>query len=389
MNRKTILYALVSAHLVNDLYATVLPAFLPAVADEFDLDYTELGILAFAFTLLTGVSQPLLGSFADRKGKRRWVLVGGFMVAAGGFLAMAVAPSFWFIVLVSTLVGLGAATYHPQATAFIISAYPDRRGRMLGIFGWGGSAGHFLAPVMVVMAVALFDWRVAMALIAIPMVITALILRTKLPETEPSPGVTMRGALTRPLLLAAVTFAMIGLVGRSFLNFFVKMLVDEGWAETNAGLLLTVILMGGAISQPLGGLAYDRFGGRAIATTAAAVTAALIGVFSLTDGAVSIFAVAGIAFFHFSLFPVGLAQASELAASAQTGAATGIMFGVSGLMSATAQPIVGVVAEAAGDIRVALVWLLPFALLGIFLARFIPAASVQMEGVEQGEPTAV
>jgi FSR family fosmidomycin resistance protein-like MFS transporter len=377
----TILYALVGAHLVNDFYSTVLPAFLPAVADEFDLDYTELGILAFAFTLLTGVLQPVLGNFADRTGNRRSVLVFGFGVGAVGFLAMAASPNFWFIVIVSTLVGLGAATYHPQATAFIVAAFPARRGRMLGIFGWGGSAGHFLAPAVVVVAVALLDWRLAMALIALPMMVAGVVLRSRLPETDPSPTVTMRGALTRPLVLVAVTFGIVGTVGRSFLNFFVKMLVDEGWAETDAGVLLTIILLGGAVSQPLGGLAYDRFGGRTVATTAAAVTAALIVVFAVTEGAISLVAIAGIAFFHFSLFPVGLAQASELASSAQTGAATGVVFGVSGLVTATAQPVVGATAEAASDIRVALAWLLPLAILGVVLARFIPAASAQMSSV--------
>lgn len=375
---KTILYALVGAHLVNDFSSTVLPAFLPAVADEFDLDYTELGILAFAFTLLTGVLQPLLGNYADRNGKRRWMLIFGFVVGAVGFIAMAAAPSFWFIVAVSTLVGLGGATYHPQATAFIITAFPKRRGRMLGIHGWGGSAGHFLAPAVVVLVVAVLEWRIAMTLIAIPMALAAIVLRVKLPETEPSPSATMRGALTRPLVLVAVTFAVVGMVGRSFLNFFVKMLVDEGWAETDAGVLLTVILVGGAVSQPLGGLAYDRFGGRTVVTVAAASTAALVALFAVTDGAVSLVAIAGIAFFQFSLFPVGMAQASELVAPSQTGAATGVLFGTSGLLIAAAQPVVGATAEAAGDIRVALSWMFPMALLGLVLARFIPTASAQM-----------
>ncbi|MGI9607121.1 MAG: hypothetical protein ACR2P0_13370, partial [Acidimicrobiales bacterium] len=81
--------------------------------------------------------------------------------------------------------------------------------------------------------------------------------------------------------------------------------------------------------------------------------------------------------------PVALAQASELAAPAQTGAATGVVFGISGLLSAAAQPIVGAIGEAAGDIRVALAWLLPVAILAIALARFMPVASAQMAEVNE------
>jgi len=365
------LFVFIAAHTVNDFYATILPAFLPAVASEFDLDYTELGILSFAFTLLTGVLQPTLGNIADRSGRRRWMLVRGFRVAAVGFLAMAVAPTFWFIVAVSLLCGLGAATYHPQATAFIVSAYPRRFGRMLGIHGWGGAVGHFLAPAAAVLVIAAFNWRIAMMAIAIPLVLTAIMLRVRLDEPPPTRSATLRSSISSQLVLVAITFGLFSVVGRSFLTFFVKMLVDEGWQETSAGVLLTIVLLVGAIAQPLGGWAFDRIGGRQVFLAAASGTVVRVAAFAVTSGAVSLIVVTGIAFFAFSLFPVGLALASQLAPKGQTGAAVGIVFGVSGLMTAAAQPAVGAIAEMVGDIRVALAWQLPVALLSLVLATRI------------------
>ncbi len=370
------LTVLVGVHVVNDFSVTVLPAFLPAVAEEFDLDYSELGILSFAFVLLTGVMQPALGNYADRAGRRRFVLVGGFLVGAGGFLAMAVAQSFWFIVAVSLFCGLGQATYHPQASALIVDTYPDRRGRSLGIHGWGGSVGHFTAPAAVVFTVAAFGWRWAMAAIAIPMVLAAALSRIRLQETAPSPNATLRGALSRPLLIAAVAFGLVGIVGQSFKIFMVKMLVDEGWTETSAGVLLTVILLGGAISQPLGGWAFDRIGGPRVLQIAAIATIILVAVFAVSSGAIALVAVAGISFFQFSLFPVSLAQASRLASAERTGGATGLVFGVSGLMTAVTQPAVGALGEALDDIRLALVWLMPAAIVGLVLALGMRAGEV-------------
>ena len=370
-----VLIALVGAHLINDLYTTVLPAFLPAVAEEFDLNYTELGILSFAFVVLTGALQPMLGSTADRLGRRRWILVFGFIAGAVGFVAMAVAPNFWFIVAVSLLVGLGGATYHPQATAFIVSAYPDRRGKMLGIHGWGGSAGNFLAPAVVVVMVAAFNWRIAMVALAVPLLIAAGVLRATLTETTPAPNATLKGAFSKPLVVVALSFGAMSMVGRSFLTFFVKMLVDEGWDETDAGFALALILLGGAIAQPLGGAAFDRIGGRRVFLVATISTAALVALFSVTDGAISLAAIAGIAFFLVSLFPVALALASRLAPPSQTGAAAGVVFGVSSLVTAAAQPVVGVLAESLGDVRAALAWQLPVALLSIVLASRISTPS--------------
>lgn len=369
---RTVLLSLLVAHMVNDFYSTVLPAFLPAVAVEFDLDYTELGILSFAFSLLIGVLQPVLGNVADRSGRRRWMLVAGLGVGAVGFLAMAAAPTFWVIVLVSLLAGLGGATYHPQATAFIVTAYPERRGRMLGIHGWGGSAGHFLAPAAVVLTVAAFNWRVAMAAIAVPLVLTAVLLRVKLEETSPTPSARLRSALTPQLIRVAVTFGLVNMVGRSFITFFVKMLVDEGWAETTAGILLTGILLLGAIAQPLGGWTFDRIGGRRVFTIAAVASTLFVMVFAFSSGAVALIAVAGLTFVVFSQFPVVMAQASQLVPSARTGAATGVALGLSSLMTTAALPFVGALAELVGDIRVALAWQLPLLLLGIVLALKTP-----------------
>lgn len=382
---KTLLAALVGAHLVNDLYSTILPAFLPAVAEEFDLDYAELGVLSFAFIVLTGVLQPVLGNTADRLGRRRWMLVFGFSIGAIGFVAMALAPSFWFIVAVSLLCGLGGATYHPQATAFIVAAYPETRGRMLGIHGWGGSAGNFLAPTVVVVMIALFNWRVAMAVVAIPLVVAAVVLRAKLKETEPTPGVTLQGALSRQLILVAATFGILGTVGRSFLTFFVKMLVDEGWGETESGLLLTVVLLTGAISQPLGGAAFDRIGGRRVFLIASVAITVLTGAFSIDDGVFSLFVVAGLAFVVVSLFPVALALASRLVPPTQTGAATGVVFGLSGLMTAAGQLAVGALADATGDIRQALALQLPVAAIGIFLASRIKDEHKVMTSVAKSD----
>ena len=353
---RAILGAFVAAHVFNDFYATVLPAFLPALAREWDLDYAELGLLSFAFSLLTGILQPLLGHAADREGKRRFMVSVGFFVGSLGFLCMAAAPSFWVITVVSLLCGLGTATYHPQATAFIVNAYPNDRGRMLGIHGWGGSIGHFLAPAVATIAIAALDWRWAMVIIAIPLTITGLSLHSYLPESTPNPQASLRGAIGRPIIVASLAFGLSNIVLYSFVTFVVKMLVDEGWTETTAGATLTAMLLVGAVAQPVGGQIYDRFGGRRLFIGANLGVIGAVLVFSQTTGTISLIAVGVVAMFGFGLFPVSLAMASKIGGETRTGSSVGILFGVTGLLGAVARPAVGALAEALGDIRLALAW---------------------------------
>ena len=359
---RAVLGTFVAVHVINDFYATVLPAFLPALAREWDLDYTELGLISFSFTLFTGVLQPLIGHVADKQGKRKLILSFGFFIGGSGFLLMAVAPSFWFITVVSLLCGLGAAAYHPQATAFVVSAYPNDRGRMLGIHGWGGSVGHFLAPAIATVAIAALDWRWAMVIVAIPIIGAGTGLWAYLPESSPNPEASLRGALGRPIAVAALAFGLLNTVLYSFVTFAVKMLVDEGWAEMKAGATLTMMLFIGVVAQPVGGRIYDRFGGRRLFVCANLGTIISVLLFSQTSGIVSLLAVGAIATFGFGLFPVSLAIASKIGGDSRTGFTVGVVFGVSGLLGATARPAVGALAEAVGDIRLALGWTVIFAI---------------------------
>ena len=80
-----ILTVFTSAHVVNDFYVTV----LPALSDEFNLNYGELGILSLTFTLLLGdfvgavfgvsglmsaLAQPVVGTLAEQMGSVRGAL---------------------------------------------------------------------------------------------------------------------------------------------------------------------------------------------------------------------------------------------------------------------------------------------------------------------------
>ena len=156
--------------------------------------------------------------------------------------------------------------------------------------------------------------------------------------------------------MAALAFGLLNTVLYSFVTFVVKMLVDEGWSEVRSGATLTTMLFIGVIAQPVGGRIYDRFGGRRLFICANLGTICSVLVFSQTSGAASLVAVTAIATFGFGLFPVSLAIASKIGGESRTGFTVGVVFGVSGLLGAAARPIVGALAEALGDIRLALGW---------------------------------
>ena len=367
-----LLVGFTGAHLVNDFNALMLPAFLPAMTDEFNLSYLQVGVLSLSFTILSGLLQVSFGHYADRYGRRRRALVFGFAVTAVGFVGMGLSPSYLLLVTASLLCGLGASTYHPQATAILVAAYPSDRGRIMGVHGWGGSVGAFIAPVGVAVLVTAFGWRTALFLLAIPCVLVALSMRVTVTETPPNRSVRLRGGIRSEVWVLAVAFALLSMVIRGFLTFLPTFLVDQGSSLSRAGLLTTFVLVVGLVAQPVGGVMYDRHGGRTVFVIASAATTGGLGLFMVSSGWLLLVAVAIVAFFVFSMFPVSLAMASELSGVERTGIGVGVVFGVSGLSGAAVQPLVGGIADAS-SLHVGLSVLVVFSIAAALLGTRLPS----------------
>lgn len=377
-----LLFWFTGAHLVNDFNALMLPAFLPAMTDEFGLNYLQLGILSLSFTILSGVLQVFAGQYADRYGRRRQTLVFGFVVTAVGFVGMGLSPTFALLVLASLLCGLGASTYHPQATAILVRSYPTERGRTMGVHGWGGSVGAFIAPLGVALLVTGVGWRSALFLLAIPGLVVAAMMRRGVAESTPNPEARLRGGISRDVWRLAITFALLSMVIRGFLTFLPTLLVERGSSLSEAGLLTTFILVVGLVAQPLGGMAYDRLGGRRVFFVASVATSISLALFAVSGGWMVLVAVAAVAFFVFAMFPVSLAMGSDLAGVERTGIGVGIIFGVSGLSGATVQPIVGGIADRTG-LQVALSLLMVFAVASALSALALPTGTSASEPVAE------
>lgn len=367
-----LLVGFTGAHLVNDFNALMLPAFLPAMTEEFGLSYLQLGILSLSFTILSGLLQVSFGHYADRYGRRRRALAFGFAVTAVGFMGMGLSPSYLILVITSLLCGLGAATYHPQATAILVASYPSDRGRIMGIHGWGGSVGAFIAPLGVAVLVTALGWRSALFLLAIPCVVVALGMRTAVTESAPNLSARLRGGVPSEVWVLAIAFALLSMVIRGFLTFLPTFLVDEGSSLSRAGLLTTFVLVVGLVAQPLGGLMYDRHGGRTVFVVASVATTAGLGLFMVASGWLLLVAVAIVAFFVFSMFPVSLAMGSELSGVERTGIGVGVIFGVSGLSGAAVQPLVGGIADIT-SLHVGLSVLVVFSVAAAILGTRLPA----------------
>src|SRR6476659_7003041 len=109
--------ALAAGHLGTDFANGALPALLPFLTDRFSLSYTLAAVLMLASTASSSLIQPLFGLWSDRRGAI-WLLPTGVAVAGVGIALAADAPSYWLVVLLVLVSGLGSAAFHPEGSKF-------------------------------------------------------------------------------------------------------------------------------------------------------------------------------------------------------------------------------------------------------------------------------
>src|SRR3954451_15416497 len=166
--------ALAAGHLGTDFAGGALPALLPFFTERFSLSYTLAAVAILASATSSSVVQPLFGLWSDRRGAP-WLLPAGVAVAGIGIALAAVAPSYWLVLLLVVVSGLGVAAYHPEGSKFAAYTSGRRRASGMSLFSLGGNIGYALGPIL---ATPLVLWQGLRGglLLAVPCLVIALML---------------------------------------------------------------------------------------------------------------------------------------------------------------------------------------------------------------------
>lgn len=148
-----ILFAISSAHLLNDTIQSLLPALYPIVKEELHLSFTQIGLITLAFQLTASILQPFVGLFTDRY-PQPFSLATGMVLTLGGVVLLAFAHTFALVLIAAAFVGLGSSIFHPEASRVARLASGGRHGFAQSLFQVGGNAGSALGPALAAVVIA-------------------------------------------------------------------------------------------------------------------------------------------------------------------------------------------------------------------------------------------
>ncbi|KIO77280.1 Fosmidomycin resistance protein [Pedobacter lusitanus] len=147
-----ILFTISFTHLLNDMLQAVIPAVYPLFKTEFNLSFSQIGLITLTYQLTASLLQPFVGHFSDKKPKPYSLAVGmGFTLI--GLLFVAMASSFGAILISVGFIGIGSSIFHPEASRVAHLASGGKKGLAQSIFQLGGNAGSAIGPLLAALIV--------------------------------------------------------------------------------------------------------------------------------------------------------------------------------------------------------------------------------------------
>src|SRR4030095_411471 len=123
----TVILSLSFCHLLNDMIKSLLPALYPILKTSYGLSFSQVGLITLGFQCTASMLQPVVGLYTDRH-PRPYSLTVGIGLTLGGLLLVSRASPYPVILFAATLIGMGSAIFHPEASRVARMAAGGRYG---------------------------------------------------------------------------------------------------------------------------------------------------------------------------------------------------------------------------------------------------------------------
>ena len=154
------------AHALHDGYTDGLYAFLPVWQTQFGLSYAGLAIVrALYYGTMGGFQIP--GDRLLRSLSPRAALSLSTVVAATGFMVMALPFGFASLCVGLVLAGLGSSIQHPRGSLLVVDSYAPTSRPALGIYNFSGDLGKAILPAVAALLLPILAWRPVIGLMAL------------------------------------------------------------------------------------------------------------------------------------------------------------------------------------------------------------------------------
>ncbi len=360
MAQKTVypvLIAIAIAHLLNDLMQAVIPSTYPILKTNFNLSFTQIGLITFVFQCTASILQPFIGFYTD-KNPKPYSLAIGMVFSITGLACLAFSTAFWMLLVSVAFVGIGSSIFHPEASRVAFLGSGGKRGLAQSIFQLGGNAGSAIGPLLVALIVAAYGQKYIICFMLAGIIGIFILIKIAswyhkqliLNAAKKTTNLEIKTGLPKNKVIFALIILLLLMFSKFFYmssmtNYFTFYLIHKfHLGVANAQFHLFLFLLALAAGTLIGGPLGDKFGRKYI------IWISILGVapFALVLPYVNLFWTSclsmGIGFILASAFSAILVFAQELLPG-KVGMISGLFFGLAFGMGGIASAVLGYIAD--------------------------------------------
>lgn len=275
-----------AAHAVIHAVAVLMPLIYPFLQKEYNLSYTQIGLIVAIPNAVGGFLQIVFGLLTPYILRKVMLGVGCILVGVSTFFTGTI-TGYWSLMLWSLLSRITGAPQHPVGSSYLSDRFGRKRhGYALAWHVAGGNIGTLAVPLIAGPLLGMWGWRPVLYLAALPGILIGIAILILVDEKGPldrrvskkelvrqkrnRPLVTGLKALVQPLqnrtLAIIMVVSIVAAGGRGLGNVTTYVpLYFQNVLHLNSNVisvLFTILLLGSVLGPLLGGRLSDMAGRR-------------------------------------------------------------------------------------------------------------------------------
>jgi EmrB/QacA subfamily drug resistance transporter len=211
--RRAILAVLCLSLLIVVIDNTILNTALPTLAKALDASTPDLQWITDAYTLTFAALLIVAGALGDRYGRRRALLL-GLSIFAAGSVAAALSTDAMVLIAARALMGVGGAFVMPATLSILTAVFPAReRAGAIGAWSAVTGIGIVVGPILGGLLLTHFSWGsvfwINVPLVAIAIAAVVVVIPGVPGRRVPGARLDLLGAVLSALALVAIVDAVI------------------------------------------------------------------------------------------------------------------------------------------------------------------------------------
>jgi len=313
--KKSEVFTISSAHMIQDTYSAFLAPILPLLIDKLGM---SLSISAFLDILrrIPALFNPFFGLMAEKTGVKYFVILTPAVTAICMSL-IGLAPSYTVLFILLFVSGISSALFHVPSPVMIKEASGDRVGTGMSWFMVGGESARTLGPLLVTAGVSLWGLEGIYKLMPLGL-LASVVLYIKLKDFDinrPMRKAKEKGDIKRLLKKYLPFFLVIGFFilfqsgMKSALTLYLPVyLTNQGESLWYAGISLSILQFFGVVGTFISGNISDKIGRKNMLVLSSIGSAISMGLFIYFQ---NMYLLGLVGFFLFASGPVLMATVQD------------------------------------------------------------------------------